>query len=74
VEILHKVMQNLPEMQRAVLHLREIEQYEFDEIAEVLGIEVNAIRVNLSRARKKMRDELLKYRNYGLDKTGEPNR
>jgi RNA polymerase sigma-70 factor (ECF subfamily) len=74
VEILHKVMQSLPEMQRAVLHLREIEQYEFKEIAEVLGIEVNAIRVNLSRARKKMRDELLKHRNYGLDRTREVNR
>ena len=73
VEILHRVMQGLPEMQRAVLHLREIEQYEFEEIAEVLGIEVNAIRVNLSRARKKMRDELLKHRNYGLDKAREIN-
>lgn len=74
VEILHKVMQSLPEMQRIVLHLREIEQYEFEEIAEVLGIEVNAIRVNLSRARKKMRDELMKHRNYGLDRTREVNR
>ena len=73
VEILHRVMQDLPEMQRAVLHLREIEQYEFEEIAEVLGIEVNAIRVNLSRARKKMREELLKYRNYGLDRAREIN-
>jgi len=46
----------LPEMQRTIMTLRDIEELEFDEIAEITGLNENAIKVNLSRARKKIRD------------------
>jgi RNA polymerase sigma-70 factor (ECF subfamily) len=46
----------LPEMQRTIITLRDIEELEFDEIAEITGLNENAIKVNLSRARKKIRD------------------
>lgn len=49
----------LPEQQQTVIHLRDIENYEYDEIAEITGLNTNSIRVNLSRARRKVRDELL---------------
>jgi len=55
-----KLIGKLPELQRNVMQLRDIEQLSYDEIAEVTGLQVNAIRVNLSRARKKVRDEFLK--------------
>ena len=55
-----KLIAGLPDLQRQVMELRDIEQLEFEEIAEVTGLQVNAIRVNLSRARKKVRDEYLK--------------
>jgi len=42
------------------MQLRDIEQLEYEEIAERMDLKVNAIRVNLSRARKKVRDEFLK--------------
>lgn len=58
------VIDTLPELQKMVIHLRDIEGLEFEEIAEVLHINVNAIRVNLSRARKKVRDEILKLQRY----------
>jgi len=55
-----KLIGQLPDLQRTVMHLRDIEQLSYDEIAETTELKVNAIRVNLSRARKKVRDEFLK--------------
>ena len=54
------LINQLPELQQKVMQLRDIEQLEYEEIAELTGLQVNAIRVNLSRARKKVRDEYLK--------------
>ncbi len=50
----------LPDLQRMVMQMRDIEQLSYEEIAEATELKVNAIRVNLSRARKKVRDEFLK--------------
>ncbi len=55
-----KLIYKLPDLQRLVMQLRDLEHYTYDEIAEASGLKVNAIRVNLSRARKKVRDEFLK--------------
>lgn len=50
----------LPDLQRTIMQLRDIEQLSYEEIAEIMELNANAIRVNLSRARKKVRDEYLK--------------
>jgi len=55
-----KLIGQLPDLQKTVMQMRDIEQMSYDEIAEITGLQVNAIRVNLSRARKKVRDEFLK--------------
>lgn len=55
-----RLIGKLPDLQRNVMQMRDIEQLSYDEIAEATGLQVNAIRVNLSRARKKVRDEFLK--------------
>jgi RNA polymerase sigma factor (sigma-70 family) len=55
-----KLIDQLPDLQRTVMYLRDIEQLSYDEIAETTELQLNAIRVNLSRARKKVRDEFLK--------------
>jgi len=47
-----KIMEELPEQQKMVLQLRDVEQYEFGEISELLGMSATAVRVTLSRARK----------------------
>ena len=54
----------LPEQQRMVIHLRDVEEMEFEEITEITGMSVNNIRVNLSRARKTVREALLKQEHY----------
>ncbi|MEN8118323.1 MAG: sigma-70 family RNA polymerase sigma factor [Bacteroidota bacterium] len=55
-----QLINKLPDLQRKVMQLRDIEQLSYEEIAEATDLKVNAIRVNLSRARKKVRDEFLK--------------
>jgi RNA polymerase sigma-70 factor (ECF subfamily) len=64
VKKVHMVMQQLPEQQKTIMHLRDVEEMEFEEIAEVMKMNVNAIRVNLSRARKYVRETILKIQNY----------
>jgi RNA polymerase sigma-70 factor (ECF subfamily) len=54
------LIKNLPDLQRKIMQMRDIEQFSYNEIAELTQLTVNAIRVNLSRARKKVRDEFLK--------------
>mgnify|MGYP003504061145 CR=1 FL=1 len=60
-----KLMNDLPEQQRLILQLREIEEYEFSEIAQVLEMNETAVRVALSRARKTLREQIEKTHNYG---------
>ena len=66
VGLVKRIIAGLPDLQRTVIQLRDIEQLEYEEIAEATEMNVNAIRVNLSRARKKVRDEILKIQNYGI--------
>ncbi|TPN82322.1 RNA polymerase sigma factor [Aquimarina algicola] len=61
-----KIMNSLPEQQRAIIQLRDIEQYTNPEIADMLGLNETTVRVALSRGRKKIREELLKKHNYGV--------
>lgn len=63
-----KLINQLPDLQRTVMYLRDIEQLTYDEIAETTELQLNAIRVNLSRARKKVRDEFLKLNDDGNKK------
>lgn len=63
-----QLISRLPDLQRTVMQLRDIEQLSYDEIAEATNMKVNAIRVNLSRARKKVRDEFLKMNQNDGDK------
>lgn len=59
-----QTMQHLPEQQRTLVHLRDIEGYEFNEILEITGWDMNYMRVNLSRGRKKIKETILKLQHY----------
>ncbi|MBN1413996.1 MAG: RNA polymerase sigma factor [Bacteroidales bacterium] len=63
--IIRKIIQALPEQQQSVIQLRDIEGLEFDEIAEIMDMNINAVRVTLSRARSKIREHLIKIGEYG---------
>ncbi|NGP87042.1 RNA polymerase sigma factor [Fodinibius halophilus] len=64
MQCIHKYIQQLPDRQRLVIQLRDIEQLSYEEIAEQTGLKVNNIRVALSRARKNVRTAYLKEQNY----------
>ncbi|SHF77359.1 RNA polymerase sigma-70 factor, ECF subfamily [Flavobacterium segetis] len=61
-----KCINQLPEQQRIIVHLRDIEEYEFEEIAKILEISESTIRVALSRARKAIREKIIKINEYGI--------
>jgi RNA polymerase sigma-70 factor (ECF subfamily) len=63
---IRKIIENLPDQQKAIMHMRDIEGLEYEQIAEVMELNINAVRVNLSRARKKVRDTILKIQGYEL--------
>ena len=66
VNQVHKLIENLPEQQKIIIQLRDIEQYDFDEICEMVNMKPTAVRVALSRARKTIREALIKKHNYGV--------
>ena len=55
------MMQRLPDPQRRVMAMRDIDGMEFGEIAEATGLKQSHIRVLLFRARKQMREMINKY-------------
>ena len=65
-KLMNTIINSLPEQQKMIIQLREIEGYEFEEIATITDMNINAVRVALSRARKAIKEELVKMYNYGL--------
>ncbi|MGB3066487.1 RNA polymerase sigma factor [Sphingobacterium thalpophilum] len=63
-EIILEMVNSLPEKQRLVMHLRDVEDYDIAEIAEVLDMGESAVRVNLMRARQRVREQLTKLFDY----------
>lgn len=61
-----KIMEELPEQQKLIIQMRDIEEMEFEEIGTVLEMNETAIRVALSRARKTIREKLIKTHRYGI--------
>ena len=57
-------IRQLPEKQKAVIHLKDVEEYDISEIAETLDMEENAVRVNLMRARQKIKEQITQLMNY----------
>ena len=65
IKNVRKVMEQLPEQQRMIIELKDVEGYSYEEIEKVLDLNINTIRVNLSRARKRIKEALIQIENYG---------
>jgi RNA polymerase sigma factor (sigma-70 family) len=61
-----QLIASLPEKQRQVMHLRDIEGYSYNEICEMLELDMNQVKVNLFRARNAVREKFVKINAYGL--------
>lgn len=60
-DTIRRIIEMLPPLQQRILQMKDIEGYETDEITEITGIAAEAVRNNLSRARKRIRELYLKY-------------
>lgn len=59
-----KFINSLPEKQKMVIHLKDVEDYAVSEISEMLEMEENAVRVNLMRARQKIKEQITQLMSY----------
>lgn len=59
-KIIFEILKKLPEQQSEILLMRDIDGFEFSEIASATKLEIEHVRVLLSRARKQVRIELEK--------------
>ena len=57
-EIIDKALKNLPEQQKTILLLRDMEGYNYQEIGEILNLNESQVKVYLFRARQKMKDQI----------------
>jgi len=61
-----KIMNDLPEQQKLIVQMRDIEEMEFEEMSTILEMNEQAIRTALSRARKIIREKMIKTHHYGI--------
>lgn len=54
------IVEHLPELQRQIFKMKEIEGYESSEIIKITGCTAESLRQNLSRARRKIREDFIK--------------
>ncbi len=60
-DIINKIINQLPGIYSDIIRLRDMEGFSYEEIAEKTGQNINTLRVNISRARKIIRDEFNKH-------------
>ena len=66
VERVRRLMDLLPEKQRTCMQLRDVEGKSYKEIAAVMDITEQQVKVNIFRARQSIKQEYLKQEQYGL--------
>jgi len=68
IDKIKQLIQKLPEQQKTIVHLRDVEGYEFEEVVKITGYDLNYIRVNLSRGRSKIRESINNIQSYDTSK------
>ncbi len=63
---IHQFISALPDKQKLVIQLRDIEGFSYKEISDTLQLDLNQVKVNLFRARKAVRENLININAYGL--------
>ena len=63
---LQQIVDSLPQKQKEVYHLREIEEMTYQDIAEILSLSLSDVKVTLLRTREKIRTTIEKIDSYGL--------
>jgi RNA polymerase sigma-70 factor (ECF subfamily) len=66
VETVRRLVNSLPEKQRSCMQLRDFEGKSYREIATIMGITEEQVKVNIFRARQTIKQKYLKTEQYGL--------
>lgn len=66
MSIIHRLINELPEKQRLIMQLRDIEGESYKEIAKILNLTEEQVKVNLFRARQKVKQRYLEIDECGL--------
>lgn len=60
IELIRRITEKLPPLQSQIFRMKEIEGYDKKEIMQITGCTETSLRQNLSRARKRIREEFIK--------------
>ena len=66
IELVRNLVNALPEKQRSCMQLRDFEGKPYKEIAKILGISEEQVKVNIFRARQTVKERFQKFDTYGL--------
>ena len=66
LDIVKRIIDKLPEKQRSCLQLRDIEGKPYKDIAAIMGITEDQVKVNIFRARQNIRQRFQQFDRYGL--------
>lgn len=63
---LDKIMATLSQKNREIFHLREVEEFTYQEIAEVMSLSLSDVKVSIHRSRQKIKSSFQKIEGYGI--------
>ncbi len=66
MKLIHELIDQLPEKQKTIMQLRDIEGLSYKEISEVMEISEEQVKVNLFRTRQKIKEHFMAIYNYGI--------
>ena len=66
MQLVHRLVNELPERQRTIMQLRDVEGKSYKEIADILQITEEQVKVTLFRARQKIKQRYTEIEDYGL--------
>ena len=66
IQLVRRLINDLPEKQRSVMQLRDFEGKSYKEIAQIMGISEEQVKINIFRARQTIRKKFEQTENYGL--------
>ena len=66
IQLIRHLIDHLPEKQRSCMQLRDFEGKSYKEIAQVLGISEEQVKINIFRARQTIKQKFIETEDYGL--------
>lgn len=64
--LIRRLLDMLPDKQKEAVVLRDIEGYSYEEIADIMQIELSSVKINIHRGRKFLKEHLININAYGL--------